>query len=291
MSFIEDRKVSDIGVMMAIDALIEMGYVIVPPDENGGIKGYNLDEDYHVDLSVYKVDDENIEGWKNRRPRPIAIDIKYVDNSPCFTGNMFFEVDNNEEVYGTRDGWGLAYYKEYSDPETRERIAREEEGIRNIMYIQRDKANDQVIMQAKTKEEFIERYKATRPNRSPFIIAPLHCMQWYYADNEDKTALDNHLSKLYRHKNGLLMPLSRVIWGCQPYKKKYPYVKGAWDEEIGKWKIEQLGKGKMARNRLADEGKLLEEDKAYKPLQQWQSDQKEQWEKGIIEYEKLASLF
>lgn len=288
--FKEKRTVSDIGVMMAIDALIENGFVIMPPDKNEGLKGtcfaIDLDKDYHVDITAYKVDDENIDGWNNRRPRPTAIDVKYVLNPPTETKNLFFEMDNSKYRYGTRDGWGLYVYDEYAKPETRQRIAENQEGIRNVMFLQMNAQANRMIMQARSKEEFIERYKATRPNRMPFIIAPLNCMQWFYADNEDKTAINNHLSKLYRpdNSNGLLMPLSE-------YGKKYPYIIGKWNAREQQWSLQQLGTGDMPKNKLASEGKLLEADKAEKTLQQWHDEQKEQWENGTLDYDMLAPLF
>lgn len=295
-TYLRDRKLSDIGVMMAIDALIENGFVIIEPDKNEKLIGteweINLDRDYHVDISAYEVNDENKERWRNRRPRPTAIDVKYVTNSPSQTGQLFFEVDSKESNYGTRDGWGFYVYEEYAKPETHQRINDEQEGIRNIMFIQQNREQDDMIMQATNKENLIARYKSTRPNRQPFTIAPLHCMQWYYADNEDSRAINNHLSRLYRpeNSNGLLMPLLKNRWQQHPYGERYPYIQGEWNATAQQWYIQQLGNGTMPRNKLASEGKLLEEDKAVKSLQQWHDEQREQWTQGTLDYDKLAPL-
>lgn len=285
-NFFIARKFSNIGVMMAIDALIENGYVIMPPDKNEALKGTcfetNLDKDFHVDISAYKVDDENIEAWKNRRPRPTAIDVKYVENPPTQTGRMFFEIDNSPEQYGKRNGWGLYSYDIYKTPEAHKQIAEHKMGIRNIMFLQHDENANKKIMRASSQKEFIEIYKETKHNKMPFLIAPLHCMQWYYTDNEDKTAKDNHLSKLYRpqNSNGLLIPLS-------DYGKRYPYIEGTWDVNTQKWNLKKMGKGDMPKNKTASEGKLLEEDKAAKSLLQWHNEQKEQLSRGSLEYSKF----
>lgn len=86
------------------------------------------------------------------------------------------------------------------------------------------------------------------------------------------------------------MPLSRVEWGCRPYGERYPYVIGRWNITAQQWNIQQLGNGTMPRNKLASEGKLLEEDKAVRSLQQWHDEQREQWTQGTLDYDKLAPL-
>ena len=97
-TYLRDRKLSDIGVMMAIDALIENGFVIIEPDKNEKLIGteweINLDRDYHVDISAYEVNDENKERWRNRRPRPTAIDRNDIGpwpaiNEPVIDGHFF----------------------------------------------------------------------------------------------------------------------------------------------------------------------------------------------------------
>ena len=93
--FLRDRKLSNIGTMKMIDALIEMGYYI-----HYGNK--TLDRELHTDIAAFRVDAENIMCWKNGNPRPTAIDAKYVNNGPAVTEKLFFEIDHKKEQYLTR---------------------------------------------------------------------------------------------------------------------------------------------------------------------------------------------
>lgn len=289
-SFPFEKKLSLIGTMIMIDALIEMGYYVLPNSKK-------LDRELHVDIAAFKVIPDNKKRWKRGSPIPTGIDVKYVKRGPALTGKMFFEVENKEyededegeEKETKKEGWGR-YAQEHfmHDIGAFDEWIKGNDVVLNIAFVQQDEiiknpATEEKIKNMKTVDEIVAYYQQEKAEmeKHPIIMAPLVYMQCFDEANRDMQRKNNYCSKLTKAGNGLLMPLAE-------YAKNFAYFEIRWNEEEQKWNIKKYGKAIIPKNKPASEP--LPDEAKKEDLQILYDDQLQKMQEGTLNYKYLLDV-